>query len=433
MPSEYDVCRAWHGGDFRHGLTTVSGQPLTVIFPGTWTHNFGPDFHGALVAFGQELRRGDVEVHLRSSGWTAHGHDTDPAYNGVMLHVVIADDGAHCSTAQGRDVPATVLPLDYARETVTGVERAPSLAEMPCAARAPVERFPELLASLERIGDAWLAAKVARMEGALAVDPPAQVLYTGLLEGLGYSRNVEPMRRVASLAPLGCLESRDAGRGSTWLAFAAVLLGAGGLLDRPAFLASAMLTADEMRQLRDGWEAYAAAYGAEQLPGHLWTRARLRPSNYPERRLLGLAVLLDRCQPGGLLAAVRDLLLGDQSTSGARRIRRFIRGADSAARWPLGQDRADQLAVNVLIPFALAYGSWNDEELLVEVASRLWDRYPATARNGPVDRFIAQVGGADLRLTMARQHQGALAVYRQLCEQRRCYECPLARLSRSWP
>ena len=31
---------------------------------------------------------GDIEVDLRSSGWRAHGHDRNPAFQNVILHVV---------------------------------------------------------------------------------------------------------------------------------------------------------------------------------------------------------------------------------------------------------------------------------------------------------------------------------------------------------
>lgn len=431
LPTEQQVCRAWHRAAFRHGgLQAATGQPIAVVFPGNWTHNFGPDFHDALIAFGPDLRRGDVEVHLRASSWHGHGHDSDPAYNEVILHAVVVDDGAPCVTARGFTVPTTVLPIGpIGAEPAPGDEQRP-LATMPCAARAPMERFPDVLSILERAGDARLAVKVARFESALTADAPAQVLFAGLLEGLGYSRNVKSMRRLAALAPLDRIESSRLAPAGAWEEYAAILLGAAGLLATPTLARRARVTAGEVETLRQHWRRCSDLYGLETLAGAEWSWARTRPANYPERRLLGLSTLLARCQPGGILAATRDVLLGGEATRGARRLRDFIRGDRRPERWPLGQDRADDLAVNVVLPFAMAYGDWNQDDRLVEAAARLWERYPTTGSNAAVDRFILQVGGSALRLRSARQQQGALAVYRQLCERRRCFECPLARLAR---
>ena len=84
---ELALSRAWNAQWLRPGaaLRTTEGQPLTVVYRGRWTYNFGPDFQGALIAFGAELRQGDVELHLRACDWQAHGHHLNPASNSVFL------------------------------------------------------------------------------------------------------------------------------------------------------------------------------------------------------------------------------------------------------------------------------------------------------------------------------------------------------------
>lgn len=69
-------------------LRTSEGSSLAIVSPGT--HNFlsGPDFFNARVVIGDQQWAGNVEIHINSSDWYLHGHEKDPAYDSVVLHVV---------------------------------------------------------------------------------------------------------------------------------------------------------------------------------------------------------------------------------------------------------------------------------------------------------------------------------------------------------
>jgi len=70
-------------------MVTGSGERLQVIHPGKENRDSGPDFLGAIIATDVSgLQVGDVEIHRRAGDWRSHGHQHDPGYNGVMLHVV---------------------------------------------------------------------------------------------------------------------------------------------------------------------------------------------------------------------------------------------------------------------------------------------------------------------------------------------------------
>ncbi len=70
-------------------MTTEDGEPVRVIYPGRINHNRGADLLDAVITTGRDVRKGDIEIHVKSSSWQAHRHHRDPAYNRVILHVVM--------------------------------------------------------------------------------------------------------------------------------------------------------------------------------------------------------------------------------------------------------------------------------------------------------------------------------------------------------
>ena len=83
----------------------------------------------------------------------------------------------------------------------------------------------------------------------------------------------------------------------------------------------------------------------------------------------------------------------------------------------------------MLVPFALAYGTWAGDERLTAGAAALWEVAPASGGNQQVRALVAQLGGdRALRLRTGRH---ALHLSRHYCTVRRCYECPIARLGRT--
>src|SRR5258706_8120855 len=82
----------------RAHLRTLDGEAVRILHPGFWSHEGGPDFRGAVVQFGSEPAvSGDVEVDIRAGGWRAHGHDRNPAFRNVVLHVIWEGVGVHAS------------------------------------------------------------------------------------------------------------------------------------------------------------------------------------------------------------------------------------------------------------------------------------------------------------------------------------------------
>src|SRR3990172_3712920 len=108
---ESQVIKIWqHQLLDRAGLVTEGGEPIEIIYPGRRNDDRGADFRDAVIATHQGLIKGDIEVHVRSSGWREHQHHQDVAYNRVILQVVMwHNTSTPTNLENGREVPTLAL------------------------------------------------------------------------------------------------------------------------------------------------------------------------------------------------------------------------------------------------------------------------------------------------------------------------------------
>lgn len=89
-------------------LSTTSGDVVIVQNSGTHNHLSGPDFFNANLVINGQLWAGNVEIHIKSSDWYAHGHETDATYDNVILHVVWEED-VSVFRSDGSEIPTLEL------------------------------------------------------------------------------------------------------------------------------------------------------------------------------------------------------------------------------------------------------------------------------------------------------------------------------------
>ena len=105
----------------------------------------------------------------------------------------------------------------------------------------------------------------------------------------------------------------------------------------------------------------------------------------------------------------------------------FDFGASSLTASPtvLGEGRASDIMVNVLLPFTCARGQSSGRPELATAALGAYRDYPKLSDNALLKHMRSQLRIGRPLVSSARRQQGLLHLYRTLCTQGWCERCPL--------
>jgi hypothetical protein len=442
-------------------LISTEGEQVNVIYPGRINGDNGPDFRDAVIVNKFHLTQGDVEVHVKSSDWYSHEHHIDAAYNNVILHVAMWHDCNSATLLQsGRAVPvlclakalhhqAYLLPhwlpcfriLDHMdRQTLAKLLNAAGEERFKQKARhfqAGIRRgvYPEQDEipswSLPLALDSSPSAQNDRKRRAQK-EEAGQVLFRGMMRALGYAKNTKPFEDLADRIPLACVESREG------LAVKqALLLGAAGLLpsQRGQGKSAREKEVQELEQIRH-W----AGKKVETMKEGDWNLSHIYPNNSPVRRIVAQSYVIERHSGRGLLANMLQLVKEAPLLGGQRVLENgltvagdgywrdhFDFGIRSKTKISslLGNSKAGEIAVNVILPFAFSWGELANEAKLTVNAIELYRDYPRLAENCITRHMAKQLCFEDFSDFTACHQQGLIHIFHNYCREGRCGQCPL--------
>ncbi|MCB9315175.1 MAG: DUF2851 family protein [Lewinellaceae bacterium] len=397
-------------------LQTTDGEILEVLHPGELNQHAGPDFFNARIRLGETLWAGNVEMHLNASDWLAHNHHTDPAYDNVVLHVVL-DEDQRLQRANGAALPCLELRqrippglLDKYHRLMherTWIPCARTYAEIPGLIRQNwLDRL--LIERLEQ-----KTAMVAQLVSACGQDWE-EAFYRMLARNFGLKINTEPFETLAQILPRRLLARHS----NNLLQLEALLFGQAGLLDENFADDYPKTLAKEYRFLRH-------KYDLQPMPAGQWKFFRLRPAGFPTVRLAQLAALLHRSAQlfSGVLDA-RDapetgqLFHIDPSAYWQTHFR-FDKTAAKRAK-PLGREFVHLLLINTVAPFLFYYGQ-------VKGRAEIQDRCLQLLEDLPPESNTVVATWAELgqKAANASDSQALLHLKSQYCDAGRCLECAI--------
>jgi len=316
----------WYSQRYLKDLKIADGRSVSVVSPGVWNLEEGPDFTRAAVRVGDEIISGDVEVHINSSDWKAHGHHRRAEYDAVSLHVTMwNDNGApHVVTASGRRVPQIVL-ADALTQPLQRVAKQIETDDYPYRKRAGMGECADMirrvrradLARLVMLAGEWrVQEKATRYDDWLRELDFDEVLYRAVMEALGYDRNKAAMRALAERVPLRALREFAQGQqaGSGQYALQAVLLGVSGLLPDKANPQWDKTTHAFHTFLESVWSAFRQQRSYLPMNSGAWSGGG-RPANSPVRRIAAASLWLRRTRRQKLLESLTAILDGLNRTA----------------------------------------------------------------------------------------------------------------------
>jgi hypothetical protein len=376
-------------------LRTTDGRRVRVVYPGRPAPGHGPDFRDAVLEIDGAPVRGPVELHRVPADWLAHGHQDDPAYDDVVLHVVAQSSGS------GPRSPAALTDKggdEHGAERAGGTSAMEAVDRLPTVVLSGKERrrkgLPEIFKGLTGLDDATLHRRLTeaglarfdeRVEEAqrgIEAHGADQFIMARVMDCLGYSENRAPFGELARRAPYSILR-------------AASRTGREG--QRTAVMERLLLSGAGLAPVSDEWAFFV---GTQPMRGSKWRVAGVRPSNHPRWRIAGLARLLSTSGVIGLAGWMRSASEGGVAALlGALTVR-----AENGSAL-VGDARAREVLVNAALPVLAAMGD--------ERARCMYERAPSLPDN-TVTREARNLVGTRKGLRLgACQQQGLLRTYRE--------------------
>lgn len=396
-------------------VTLCDGSEMRVRSAGIHNRDAGPDFSHARLEIAGDTFVGNVEIHTAASDWYHHHHDSDPAYDSVILHAVGKDDRRILRT-NGQEIPQLLIhiPESFSK---TYSQLTSDLDGIRCREHIPSLSPLQLTDWLETLAHMRLQAKAERF-----IDTMQRVgndwqytLFITLARALGFGLNALPFECLAESIPLSFLHRHADDR----FQLEALLFGQAGMLSR-----SDEIFEPDYQRLCSEYRFLARKYALTPMDRSMWKYARTRPQNFPHRRIAILAAAVE-----GGFALMQQLL--DCKGDSSRLETLFTWTVSdywtthssfgvSGTRLPSSLSRASirLLLINFVAPFYMAYSRLQGIPEWGERAVSLLMSIPAESNS-----IIAAWRQCGVPTPDSLRTQALLHLRTEYCQRHRCADC----------
>ena len=406
----------WQYRLYKPDLELTTGEIVEVMHPGTHNLDSGPDFFNSKLRIGDTIWAGNVEIHILSSDWNRHMHQSDMSYDNVILHVVLHND-IPVFNHKGSPIPTLELDGRYNENSWKNYLRFMASRQwIPCEPMiSKVDPFIRN-AWFDRVLVGRLERKALEVEHVLSITQNdwAQTFYRLLARNMGFKLNNQAFEMLAQSLPYQFL----AKHADNLFQVEAMVFGQAGLLEHAHTDAYPI-------KLKKEYEFLKSKFNLSPIDAHLWRFMRLHPGNFPTIRLAQFASIIHQSVS----------IVGNLFESNDVNTYRNLFTAKASEYWEthytfdklsarkkktLGQSSADLLIINLVAPVLLAYGRRKND---TEITSRPVDLLMQL--KGEDNSIIRKWALLGMDVSTAANTQALLELKTCFCDPKKCLECSI--------
>jgi hypothetical protein len=397
-------------------LQTTTQEPIILKAVGLPNVNSGPDFFNAQLSIGTQMWAGNVEIHVKSSDWYVHHHETDAAYDSVILHVVwehnidvFREDNSPIPTLELKNY---VLPHTFKNYTSLLSQKQ---SWIPCESSIKEVDGFTINHWIERLYLERLEAKYKAIETQLNESKQdwEAVLFWQLAKNFGLKVNGEAFLSVSKSINFSVVRKSQ----HEVHLLEALFFGQAGLLDTEA-------QDRYISELKSTYEFLKNKFSLSRAGVVPVQFFRLRPPNFPTIRLAQLAALYSRSS--NLFSRIIEAQTSDQLyavfegfTSKFWDTHYTFQKPSKSTPKTLTKAFMNLLIINTIIPMKFAFNKFNrhsNQEDIVGIMRKI-----PLEHNSIVDKFYTFYAFGKTAL----ESQALLQLKQNYCSKNKCLQCAI--------
>jgi len=483
--NESELHKIWINKSFTSKIKTLAGDNISILDTGTFnSDSAGPDFHNARIRIGNLVYVGDVEIDGDYRNWKSHGHNIDVKHNKVILHISLTNKNNqhYVYTKDGRKVPTVCLSQFMERKTIERIKASKRVtkevakSELKCASNSAAVEHEIKKKYLARLGVERISRKsnnifhrlkeLAYLNELKIKEPVVrydlhpdfenkkfshddfkekklwqQLFYELLFEALGYTKNKTIMLKLAQSVDVNYLSQLDSNEDNE-LTVESILFNVSGLMPEVRNLPKDEIS-DYTMELFRRWENVGKIYDGEKYEETDWHFFRTRPQNFPTIRIAGgvryLEMILHKNMISNIIKKIEEIrnisilikslrsLLVVKSKGFWKNHFVFDQISKQEIKYFVGISRADEIIINVIIPFFMVYFDVFGNKVLSKKVLNIYNSYEQRFSNRTIEDVAESIQTADL-LKKSIYAQGMIELFRNYCSADKCMKCEIGKV-----